>query len=636
MRGHDRSSFGFNDRVRTHRAGVQRCSGVTSNDESIQAADRFQLLVDAVEEYAIFMLEADGVVASWNSGAQRIKGYSAEEIIGRHFSAFYTSDDIANGKPVRALLEATERGYYREEGWRIRKDGKTFWANVLITAIRAPDGEVTGFAKVTRDDTERRSAELAARTAMLEAERANAAKDQFLSRMSHELRTPLNAILGFGQLLAADDPAGERSEDVAHILAAATHLLGLIDEVLDISRMESGAMRLSMEAVDIKSVAEEAVGMLRPLADHRHIAIVNRLDDASLIVRADRQRLKQVIVNLLANAIKFNADGGELHLDGERRHDGLMRVSITDTGPGISEADMSRLFLPFERLSRDRDQVEGTGLGLALCKHLMTAMAGEIGGVSRLGVGSTFWIELPVTTEQLASPEPAVDSNTATSPRRTAHRTVLYVEDNASNVRLVERILTRRPDVTLIVATHGRLAVDLAFEHRPDLILLDLHLPDISGEDVLTLLRADPRTTDTAVVIISADATPGNPSWFLTAGADDYLTKPFDIARLLEIIDTTRNRTGWDGLSTSPAVTPTSSALARTPELSADATAALIPEFVHDFNNLLGTILNYCTVLAHEVTDGRASSDIATIRETAERAVELTRSLHDRTHRRQT
>ena len=576
--------------------------------------DRFQLLVDAVEEYAIFMLDRDGRVASWNSGAQRIKGYAAEEILGRHFSVFYPRDDIDTGKPARELASASEVGRYREEGWRVRKDGSVFWANVVITPLRDTHGALAGFAKITRDETDRKASEMAAINAVAEAVEANASKDRFLSRMSHELRTPLNAILGFGQLMLMDDLNPAHSDSVNHILGAGNHLLALIDDVLDISRMESGEVRLSLEPVRLVEVAEEAVGMLAPLSAARQVQILVGQLDPEMYVRADRQRLTQVALNLLSNAIKYNREQGTVRLEAVTDDDGRVRLSVIDTGIGIDPQDRGRLFQPFERLDAGRSDVEGTGLGLALSKTLMAAMNGEIGVDSEPGQGSTFWIALPpvdaggvalapLRSAQLPPPGPNTPAGTS--------KTVLYIEDNLSNIRLLERIFERRPSVTLLVATLGSSGIDVALTTRPDLILLDLHLPDMNGEDVLRRLRSEPATAQTPIVIVSADATAGSPKRMTGLGATDFVTKPFDIQRLLDLVDDVALPGGpaEGAAETGPGADP------------------YIVDFVHDLNNTLGVILNYATILSHHVGDPAALADVKEIQRAAETAAKQSRSL---------
>jgi len=396
-------------------------------------------------------------------------------------------------------------------------------------------------ALVDERTTALRRAESAERQARRAAEAANQAKSEFLSRMSHELRTPLNAIIGFGQLLELDDINADQQDSVNQILKGGRHLLDLINEVLDISRIETGNLPLSPEAVSVADATADVVELMRPLADEREVNLSMQAspDRRALHVLADRQRLKQILLNLLANAIKYNHRGGAVTVSVEHHNDQRCRIVITDTGPGITPDKMTRLFVPFERLGAEATGVEGTGVGLALSRRLAEAMNGTLEMTSTPGHGSQFWIELPTTEgpleryERLHAPEPITGDQSEPSARRT----VLYIEDNLSNLRLIERVLAQREDMQLLPAMQGRLGLTLAKEHQPAIILLDLHLPDLSGEQVLEQLRDDPTTATIPIVILSADATPGQIERLLAAGATSYLTKPVDIRQLLHVLD---------------------------------------------------------------------------------------------------
>jgi len=379
-----------------------------------------------------------------------------------------------------------------------------------------------------------------AEAARREAESANTAKSEFLSRMSHELRTPLNAILGFGQILEMDDLPPKRRENVHHILKAGNHLLELINEVLDISRIEAGALALSLEPVPVDSSVHEVLDLVRPLTLAGNIELLNDIPLGSdWHVLADRQRLKQGLLNLISNAIKYNRNGGYVRTLAEERDDGkVLRIAVLDSGIGLSEHDITRLFTPFERLGAAHTRIEGTGIGLALTKRLVEAMGGSIGVSSTLGEGSTFWIELPLvpsplqrTQEQREAPQAVVESSAL------ERKTVLYIEDNLANLQLIEALLEDRADIRLLTAMQGSTGLYIAFEHRPDLVLLDLHLPDINGDEVLRRLQANAATRNTPVVIISADATPGQIERLLAAGAKKYLTKPFNVVELLRVLE---------------------------------------------------------------------------------------------------
>jgi len=395
-----------------------------------------------------------------------------------------------------------------------------------------------------RERTETMEAEILRRSVALqdtnEALRAaNRAKSEFLSRMSHELRTPLNAIIGFGQLLEFGRLDANQKQEVEQILKAGKHLLELINEVLDLSRIEAERMPLSIEPIALAETIGEAIDLIRPIAADSNIALTSEVAGSNGYVNADRQRLKQVLLNVLSNAIKYNREGGRVDVrltDPDEEH---IRIEVADTGTGIPADRLDRLFTPFERLGADETQVEGTGLGLALSKGLVEAMGGRLLVESRPGEGSTFGIELQAVEHHLVHLErghelidgPVIERNGPV-------RTVLYIEDNLSNLKLIEHLIALRQDLRLISAIQGGLGLELAREHAPDLILLDLHIPDMPGSEVLVRLRQDPATTQIPVVMLSADATQGQIERLLVQGADAYLTKPLDVKRFFEILDT--------------------------------------------------------------------------------------------------
>ena len=387
-------------------------------------------------------------------------------------------------------------------------------------------------------ETERRRANEELRAARDEADRANRAKNEFLSRMSHELRTPLNAVLGFAQLLQIEQLDPGQEESVAHILKAGRHLLALIEEVLDLSRIDAGRLDLSVEPVPVTEVVRETLDLLLTLAAKQAVELrAETPADPEIHVLADHQRLKQALLNLVANAVKYNRPAGHVTVSWTVK-DQVVRIDVADTGIGIRPELMGQLFQPFERLAAAGTDVEGTGLGLALSKRLVAAMGGTIEAVSEAGKGSVFSIELPVSGSAHARPagDDIPPPSATPSPERAA--TILYVEDNLANIRLVERIFTHRPKLRLLPALQGRLALDLAVESQPDLILLDLHLPDMGGEEVLQRLHADPATNRIPVIILSGDANPRRLERLLAAGATAYLSKPFNVTDFLHTIDT--------------------------------------------------------------------------------------------------
>jgi signal transduction histidine kinase/ActR/RegA family two-component response regulator len=412
-----------------------------------------------------------------------------------------------------------------------------FVVAILLTARHLERAEDRRRAAEERLNEARREAERAraeAEQARGQAEEASRAKSEFLSRMSHELRTPLNAVLGFSQLLAMDELDERQREAVEQINKGGRHLLDLINEVLDIARIEAGRLSLSMEPVDLADVVEEALALVQPLAVQRQVRV--EVGDIEGTVLADRQRLKQILLNLLSNAVKYDRLGGTVRIEA-RRAAGRHRISVSDTGPGIDPDKIDRLFTPFDRLGAEATDVEGTGVGLALSRRLAEAMAGTMGMESASGRGSVFWVDLEAASAAERAQLSTVEVETAAQGRALGRGTVLYIEDNPANIRLVQRILERQAGVRLITSMQGGVGVELARQHRPNLILLDLNLPDVSGAAVLERLHADPSTATIPVVVISADATPGQVQRLLAAGARDYLTKPIDVVRLMDLLE---------------------------------------------------------------------------------------------------
>ncbi|MCV4341472.1 ATP-binding protein [Pseudomonas capsici] len=500
--------------------------------------ERLRLIIEGVKDYGIFALDARGYVTTWNAGAERIKGYTEQEILGQHFSLFYLPEECPQ-HPDMALREAKLNGRYMEEGWRCRKDGSRFWASVVITAQYDSSDALRGYSKITRDITDRRAAEIALGTAREEAERASRAKSEFLSRMSHELRTPLNSILGFAQLLDMDS-SNHQKPQVGHILRAGQHLLTLINEVLDIARIEAGHLSLNLEPVLLPEVLQEALSLVWPMAADGGIQLAELPELASDSgVIADRQRLVQVLLNLLSNAIKYNRPNGLVRIE-VRQQDDRVAISVIDTGKGIALDRLDQLFKPFERLEAD-SSVEGTGLGLALSKSLLETMNGSMTVDSTPGEGCRFTLELPYTQVHKAEETPVRRISTmpvAPHPDRVEHYgKVLCIEDNLSSMALIETLLQRRPGIQLLSSMQGQLGLDLARQHAPQLILLDVNLPDLTGRDVLQRLRQSPSTANTPVLMITADASDKTHRELRQAGATAILTKPIQVPAFLAHLD---------------------------------------------------------------------------------------------------
>ncbi len=422
------------------------------------------------------------------------------------------------------------------------------FVSVNVRPLKDDSGEIKGGVAVVRDITLAKCSEDILRQAKEEAERANRAKSEFLSRMSHELRTPLNSILGFAQLLALADLAVQHQNNVQQILKGGYHLLELINEVLDLARVEAGRLSMSPEPVQIKDAVIEALDLVRPIASLQNITLSADLSVyGERHVHADRQRLKQVLLNLLSNAIKFNRSNGLVVLRCEETRNQRLRIEVADTGSGIDEQGLTKIFVPFERLGADRNAVEGTGLGLALSKRMIEAMGGTIGVESTVGSGSRFFFELSLV-EHPVEQKVDRDFSAGLTGQGAAYRgTILYIEDNPSNLRLIEQILARYPDVRLIEAMQGQLGLELANTHTPDWILLDLDLPDMPGEEVLHNLRRNPRTEKIPVTVLSADATPSQIGRLKTAGAREYLTKPLDVRQMIALLEETLRRDQPEG-----------------------------------------------------------------------------------------
>ncbi|MEO5951919.1 MAG: ATP-binding protein [Chloroflexia bacterium] len=403
----------------------------------------------------------------------------------------------------------------------------------LITHIRgeANSGDY-------RADVERRRGD-EARQAQAVAEEANKAKSEFLSRMSHELRTPLNSIIGFADLLSMESFDPRQRENLGYIRQAGHHLLQLVNEVLDITSIETGAISFSLEPVHLMELITETIDLVRPQATTHSVKLEVETSQRDIYLKADRQRMKQVLLNLMSNAIKYNVENGSVVLKANVSATNRVRIETADTGIGIAPELISKLYMPFERLGVERLGAEGTGLGLALAKRLVEAMNGIIGVESVPGKGSVFWVEMPTTQMPTISTRDlvTVPISGLDIPEQTA--TILYVEDNLSNIRLVERILEHRQGIKLISCMQGRMALEISRDHQPDIILLDIHLPDMTGQAVLELIKADPVTRPIPVVIISADASAGTLERLMDAGAHGYLTKPIEVRRFLRMLDNT-------------------------------------------------------------------------------------------------
>jgi PAS domain S-box-containing protein len=524
-----------------HWNGVPVIFGVSKDISQISLSEKkFSTAFHANSAMMAISYFDNGEYVDINNAFLETMGYSRDEILGKtnRELALFVDPDLS-GAIIRKL--ARDIPVKKMELEMRTKTGEI--KNGLLSADSFYIGDKRCVLTVNIDITERVKAEEEARSAREEAEHANLAKSEFLSRMSHELRTPMNAILGFAQLLEMGQLNPVQKKGVDHILQGGKHLLDLINEVLDISRIEAGKLSISTEPVKLSEVLLEMIDTIQPLANSKQVQLLLIDSDVnSKYINADRQRLKQVLMNLINNAVKYNHTGGSIYIRTEIRplknNMEYIRISITDTGTGIRETDISKLFMPFERIGAEYTGAEGSGLGLTVVKKLMDAMHGEIGLESKFGEGSTFWIELQHVESQLKNAEKADLSANPDSESGIKNGTILFIEDNVSNIELVEQILSsQRPGIQLIVTTNGKSSVELAVLNQPDLILLDLNLPDIHGKDVLTLLMADERTTDIPVIVISADAMPQQLERLMKGGARKYMTKPLDVSLFLKTID---------------------------------------------------------------------------------------------------
>jgi PAS domain S-box-containing protein len=516
--------------------GFHAVAHIADLTDLVRAEERLAALVDGLDD-GLVVLDADGCVVTANPAARRMFSDLVPNLIGSHLrdAPLDVLDDL--GRPLavddRPEVIALETGVSQRQliGFRTA-DLVERWVSVDAHPIERSQ-DVRWVAASYKDVSERRRIEAALAT----AEASDRAKGEFLSRMSHELRTPLNSVLGFAQLLDMSDLGGRDQEAVEQILIAGRHLLGLLDDVLDLERIEAGRLEVRVEPVAVAAALREAVELVQPLAASRHITIELRPGVDGAHVMADAQRLRQVLLNLLTNAIKYNRTDGSVTVVSRSEADRIV-VRVTDTGPGLRPDEIARLFVPFERLDADRSGVEGAGVGLALAKRLTEAMGGKIGIESEPGDGSTFWCAFarePATTSRPGSSHRA--SGDGDVHRGPPHHRVLYIEDNAANRLLAEHIAEIDGRFELATAIDARSGIDFARATPPDAILLDLQLPDHPGEYVLSQLQASPATREIPVVIVSADASPERQSHLLGAGARAYLTKPLDIPAVFRALD---------------------------------------------------------------------------------------------------
>ncbi len=528
----------------------------TRRRSALLKAGALQNAIFTSANFSIIATDEKGIIQLSNVGAERMLGYRADEVVNR-----ISPSDIHDPVEVsaRAAALSAELGTLITPGFEalafkasrgiediyeltyICKDGSRFPAIVSITALRDDWGDLIGYLLIGTDNSARKRVESELNAAMAAATKANLAKSDFLSSMSHELRTPLNAILGFAQLVdsGTPQPTPSQKRNVEQILKAGWYLLELINEILDLAQIESGKLSLSTEPFSLAEVMQECRAMVEPQAHKRGITIVFPRFESAWFVKADRTRMKQVLINLLFNAIKYNRPNGSVSVECALQKPDRVRISIHDTGQGLSPAQVAQLFQPFNRLGKEASAEEGTGMGLVVTKRLVELMDGTIGADSSVGTGSVFWIELPSSSApQLAPADPDhVSLARPQLPEGAPVRTLLYVEDNPANLDLVAQLIARRQDLRLLSAADGTLGIAFARAHLPDLILMDINLPGISGIEAMKILRADPATTHIPIIALSANAIPRDIAKGMEAGFFDYVTKPIKVNTFMDSLD---------------------------------------------------------------------------------------------------
>lgn len=523
-----------------------------------QSEERFRLLVEGVADYAIFMLDPNGYVMTWNAGAERIKGYQANEIIGQHFSKFYPPDVAESGWPEHELQVATETGKFVDEGWRIRKDGSKFWANVTITPLRDESGRFRGFAKLTRDLSERKRAEAleahgaqrdemleAERSARIAAQRAARVKDEFLASLSHELRTPLSAILGWTQILRKQGvPKPDDFNRAMEIIERNTRAQAqLIEDLLDLSRIMSGRIRLDVQQIAMVDVVRGGVESVEPTAQAKGVRLESILDPRGGIVSGDPARLQQILWNLLSNAIKFTPKGGKVQVLLQRINSHV-EFSVSDTGIGIPASFLPHVFDRFsQKDSSTTRSYGGLGLGLAIAKQLVELHGGTLQAKSPgEGLGATFIVKLPLTileTQGVSAnrvhPTHPVSEEQATLPNLSGIH-ALVVDDEADARELIQRILQEQ-GATVTVASGGEEALRAMKTLDPDALISDIGMPDMDGYQLMRRIRAtEPMGRRLPAIALTAFARAEDRKRALLAGYQSHVTKPVDIAELVIVL----------------------------------------------------------------------------------------------------
>ena len=539
----------------SHEAMMTEVTSKQKREAALLKTGALQNAILTSANFSIIATDEKGIIQLFNVGAERMLGYSAAEVVNK-----INPSDIHDQQEVKARAEAlslelstpvapgfealaykASRGI--EDNYEltyIRKDGSRFPAIISITALRDDYDDILGYLLIGADNSVRKQVELDLNDAMALADKANLAKSDFLSSMSHELRTPLSAILGFAQLIESGSPAPTPSQkrSIDQILQAGWYLLQLINEILDLALIESGKLSLSLEPISLDEVMQECQTMIEPQAQKRGITVRFPQFKVLYFVKADRTRVKQVLINLLSNAIKYNKVNGTVDVFYNANIPGRIRICVGDSGEGLAPDKIAQLFQPFNRLGQEAGVKEGTGIGLVMTKRLVELMGGTIGVESTVSEGSVFWVEMKLTAErQHTINEADLTTKIPTHVQPHALHTLLYVEDNPANLMLVEDLIERRPDIRLLTARDGTQGIEVARVSLPDVILMDINLPGISGIQALKFLSEDPKTAHIPIMALSANAIPRDIQKGLEAGFFKYLTKPIKVNEFMNALD---------------------------------------------------------------------------------------------------
>jgi signal transduction histidine kinase/ActR/RegA family two-component response regulator len=549
-------SKAHSDRTVAPAAATANGNAEESPQHALAKAGALQTAILTSATFSIIATDERGIIQLFNASAEHLLGYTAAEVCNR-----VSPSDLHDPQEVMARAKAlsAEFGTTIAPGFEalaykasraiddiyeltyVCRDGTRLPALVSITALRNDYHDIIGYLLIGTDISARKRVEAKLNDAMAAADKANLAKSNFHSGMSHELRTPLNAILGFAQLLESGDPAPTPSQkrNIDQILKAGWYLLELINEILDLALIESGKLTLSAESVALAQIMSECRALIESQAQMRGISMTFPKFKTAYFIKADRTRMKQILINLLFNAIKYNKPGGavEVEIKPAGRHS--IRICVRDTGEGLSPAHLTQLFQPFNRLGKEASAVEGTGIGLVMTKRLIEMMGGAIGVSSTVGIGTEFWVEIGLTGAPQITGNDLDQASIPYSdiPDGAPIRTILYVEDNPANLELVEQIVARRSDLRLLSAADGEIGLEYARAYLPTLILMDINLPGISGIDAMNALKADPATAHIPIIALSANAVPRDIDKAIEAGFSDYLTKPINVARFMTVLD---------------------------------------------------------------------------------------------------